>query len=88
MQCFNHSDRNAVGLCKVCSKGLCHDCVTDLGHGLACKDKHEAEAEGINMIITKNAKMYKSTGWNMLLGPSLYLFMCAVVSLAASSSAS
>lgn len=47
MLCFNHPDRSAVGVCKACGRGLCPDCVTDLGHGLACRGVHE---EAVNVL--------------------------------------
>jgi len=37
MRCFTHQDKEAVGLCKACHKGICVDCAADLGHSLACK---------------------------------------------------
>ena len=37
MNCFNHIDIPAVGLCKSCRKGLCSDCIHDLKRGVACK---------------------------------------------------
>jgi hypothetical protein len=27
MNCFTHETKNAVGICKQCNKGLCHECV-------------------------------------------------------------
>ena len=27
MHCFNHKSNNAIGICKNCQKGLCHDCI-------------------------------------------------------------
>jgi hypothetical protein len=27
MNCFTHSQRPAVGMCAICQRGLCHDCV-------------------------------------------------------------
>ncbi len=28
MNCYNHTDRNAVGICPTCHKGICHECGT------------------------------------------------------------
>jgi len=55
MNCFYHQDITAVGLCKACSKGLCPDCAADLGHGIACRGKHEQRAEEIEYLISKNS---------------------------------
>jgi len=81
MNCFYHPDKPAIGVCKSCSKGLCQDCVTDLGHGLACKNKHEAEVNNLNMIITKNYKVFSSAHKNTLLAPLFYIFVGSVFSV-------
>ena len=47
MNCFNHPGVPAVGICKVCQKGLCIECAVDLEHGIACK-KHRGEVEMLN----------------------------------------
>ncbi len=54
MNCFNHSERPAVGLCKSCGKALCKDCISEVPHGLACKDACEDRVKFINCIIDSN----------------------------------
>lgn len=80
MNCFYHPERNAVGTCKVCSKGLCIECAADLGHSLACKDKHETEANSINKMITMNVKAHEEAPKNLLIMPAFFVFMGAVIS--------
>lgn len=80
MNCFNHNNNPAVGVCKCCYRGLCRECASDLGHGIACKGKHETEVTSINMIIENNAKVYVSAAKNSSLTPILYLFMGFVFS--------
>ena len=46
MKCFYHQDRDAVGVCKSCERGVCSECAVDLGKGLACKDRCEDDANG------------------------------------------
>jgi len=76
MHCFNHPDRMAIGTCKACCKGLCTECAIDLGHGLACKDRHEATVETYNSIVTRNATVYSAAqkGGSLLL-PAFFAFM-------------
>lgn len=74
MKCFNHNEIDATGQCKHCYKGLCSDCVTDLGHGLACKNMHETEVEGINDLISNSAKSYSSSKNSVFLS-NLYLLL-------------
>ena len=44
MRCFYHTDREAVGTCRACSKGLCPECAVDLDVALGCKGRHEVLA--------------------------------------------
>jgi hypothetical protein len=44
MRCFTHHDREAVGICCVCGKGLCPDCAVDLGHAICCRGACEQQA--------------------------------------------
>ena len=78
MQCFNHEDRSAVGLCKACGKGLCRECAADLGHGLACKGVHEDKVTSLNQITTKSAEIYDAAPKNALIAPVFVLIMGAV----------
>lgn len=80
MNCFYHQEVPAVGICKSCSKGLCAECASDLGHGIACKGKHEEKVEAVNMIIEKNTKVYGSASKNSIISPIFYLFMGFVFS--------
>ena len=43
MNCFNHRDTTAVGVCKACGKALCSDCLAEVEGGLACKDNCESK---------------------------------------------
>ena len=61
MNCFNHPDVPAVGMCKACQKGLCMECAVDLGHGIACKN-HREEVEMLNFFqFYKLAPMFLTT---------------------------
>lgn len=74
MHCFNHLDTPAVGICRACSKGLCKDCATDLGHSLACKDKHIEVVESLNRLVTKNTEIQTINTKNRYLMPVFYGF--------------
>ncbi len=81
MKCFNHHDADAIGQCKHCSKGLCTECVTDLGNGLACKDVHEEEVELLNSLIENNKKAYSQTTKSVFVS-NLYLLLIGVLFVA------
>ncbi|MBL1435881.1 MAG: hypothetical protein COB08_006745 [Rhodobacteraceae bacterium] len=78
MNCFYHPDASAVGVCKACSKGLCPECAADLGHGIACKNKHEQRVEDLEFIISKNTKALRAAKKNPLIGVLFFGFMGAV----------
>lgn len=78
MLCFNHPEKEAVGICKACQRGLCSECATDLGHGLACKGKHEDQVNTLEMIISQSAKIYAVTPKTRNAAPLFYGFMGGV----------
>jgi len=57
MKCFYHQQRDAVGSCKSCGKGLCPECAVDLGKGLACRGRCEEDVRGVIGLIDRNIKM-------------------------------
>lgn len=74
MKCYNH-DVEAVGVCKHCQRGVCKECSTDMGHGLACKGMHEEDVEAINSLIDNNKKAFSSGPKATLFGPAFNVFM-------------
>lgn len=52
MNCFNHPDIPAVGICKYCQRGLCKDCAIDSGCGIACK-YHQENVRTLTNIQTE-----------------------------------
>lgn len=36
MQCYRHSDSEAVAVCRHCGKAACPECSEDTGQGIAC----------------------------------------------------
>ncbi len=38
MKCFNHHDRDAFGICSVCGKGLCLECMEKVNDIITCKN--------------------------------------------------
>lgn len=37
MKCYNHHDRDAFGICRVCGKGLCLECMDSDSTDVRCK---------------------------------------------------
>lgn len=36
MKCFNHSDSEAVAVCKACGRAVCPECLQESENGIAC----------------------------------------------------
>ncbi|MBI5643854.1 MAG: hypothetical protein HY954_10320 [Deltaproteobacteria bacterium] len=79
MNCYQHRDSPAVGICKNCNKGLCHECAEDAGNGLACKGLCVDEVRQINTVIERNKRIY-GIGTKSVLPPTallIYFFFAA-----------
>ena len=57
MRCFYHQDKDAVGGCKSCGKGLCVECAVDLGKGLACRGRCEEDVRAVVELVDRNIKL-------------------------------
>lgn len=57
MKCFYHQNRDAIGTCKSCNKGLCPECAVDLGKGLACHKLCEDDVKAVIGLIEQNIKL-------------------------------
>ena len=57
MRCFYHQDKEAVGTCKLCGKGVCPECAVDLTKGLACRGRCETDAQAIIQLIDRNIQL-------------------------------
>jgi hypothetical protein len=78
MNCFNHLHSSAVGICRVCSRGLCLECAVDLSHSLSCKGEHEERASNANEVSLRSIKILKVTKKSMFLGP-IFFGVCGSV---------
>ena len=61
MRCFIHSELNGVAVCKACGRGLCHDCIAEVGTSVACRDRCEAAVARQNDIIERSQSVYPKT---------------------------
>ena len=78
MRCYNHSDRDANGICRACGKGLCTECAVDLGFGLSCRGEHEQRVAATDAMVTRAARVQDSAAWAKYLGPGFFGF-CGLV---------
>jgi hypothetical protein len=56
VNCFNHAEKPAIGVCKSCGKGLCGDCLTERPNGIACKGSCEQRVDLLNRITDSDAE--------------------------------
>ena len=45
MRCYYHPEKDAIGLCSSCHRGLCASCVKAIGRSLACPGLCEQDVE-------------------------------------------
>ena len=60
MRCYNHHDKEAVGVCRFCGRGLCPGCATEVEKAVACRDRCEAEVATI-LSLNRNALQFART---------------------------
>src|SRR5262245_36948140 len=75
MRCFNHNDRESVGTCKSCSKGLCAECAVDLGHGLACRGEHARRVEEFELMVSRASRVQETARGAKYVVPAFLGFM-------------
>lgn len=80
MKCFNHSEKEAIAICKNCNKGLCRECAVEVDNGIACKDKCEEEVIFLNQMLQKNKGIYNKTAQSLYTACFIYLAMGVVFS--------
>ena len=78
MKCFNHADRDAVGICKSCGKGICHECLVEIPDAIACKTEScERRARLCVQIVDNNFALISKS--NQLVGrQGLFLLLFGV----------
>jgi hypothetical protein len=61
MVCYYHPDRQAVGTCKHCQRGICSECSTLVNDTLACKDRHEDQVRASDLALRRNVALYQGS---------------------------
>jgi D-arabinose 1-dehydrogenase-like Zn-dependent alcohol dehydrogenase len=78
VRCYNHSDRDAIGICRACNKGLCTECAVDLGFALSCRGEHEQRVAATDAMVARAARVQDSAAWAKYAGPAFFGF-CGIV---------
>jgi hypothetical protein len=79
MNCFNHAESAAVGMCKHCCKGVCSVCVVDTGDGLACEGKCAEHVRTLNRLISNNMNATNAFKFGRFLLPVFFISMGGVL---------
>ncbi len=58
MECYYHSSKQAVGLCRSCNKAVCRDCAKIIPKGLACCDECVVDAQELIEMNERGKKLY------------------------------
>jgi hypothetical protein len=74
MRCYNHSDRDAVGSCRACSKGLCVECAVDSEYGLSCRGEHEQLVAATGRMVARTVRAQNARGARYI-GPAFCGFL-------------
>ncbi len=61
MRCFYHREKEAVGICKSCNRGICGDCASEIPDGIACLDRCESLAMELSALISRNSRFSANT---------------------------
>ncbi len=62
MKCYHHQDKDAIGLCKSCHKGVCIDCSDLVDGSIACKETCMEDVAALNYMVERGKKVYKNLG--------------------------
>ena|SRR6266446_2205750 len=62
MNCYNHQERPAVGMCMNCGRGLCPDCVKRVVGRTSCAGSCAEELREINVGL-RGATKNSGAGW-------------------------
>lgn len=68
MQCYNHQERPAVGICTGCNKGVCRECCVEVDGALSHKGECEEKVRIMRELLKrahasygKHSQAYKYT---------------------------
>ena len=75
MKCYYHQGQDAVGVCRHCLKGICRECATDFGDGIACVNKCEEKAKATARLISTNIHAQQGLKFGKFIGPSFAILM-------------
>jgi sulfite exporter TauE/SafE len=79
MVCYYHFDQPAIGVCKHCHRGLCHECATLIEDSFACKDHHEDQVGDLNLMAERGILNARRMGAGYTRNAIYYFLVGALV---------
>ena len=76
MKCFTHETIDALAVCRSCGRGLCRDCITEVGLSCSCKGGCEKVVATMNDLLERDRTKYQ-----MLFRVGIIFGMIAVAGL-------
>ncbi len=80
MKCYNHPEIDAVALCKSCARGLCHECISEVGTSISCKNRCEADVAAVSELLQRGRTAYQKTS-NTYLRSGIFILLLGAVFL-------
>ena len=78
MKCFHHHEKDAIGICKACSKGICPECAAEVGLSLACNATCVEEVAALDAQIQKARITLSAQKKNRMFMPALFMVLGSV----------
>jgi len=78
VHCYTHPAADAIGICRACSRGLCAQCVVDLGHSISCQGQCEKKAEILHSMIAQHEVIIRTSRRNRFFGPAFFTLLGGV----------
>ena len=81
MKCYVHTNTDAVGLCSVCARGLCADCVTEARRKLTCRGQCEERAHLLLKVEDAHVEFIEKTRQALSINRKMYYGVAAFLCL-------
>lgn len=82
MKCYNHSTKEAVGVCKQCGRAICHDCIAREVRSIACKERCEQHVERLDGFLERSVfKPFNATFVGSLIVSIMLIFLGYIISI-------
>ena len=82
MKCYNHPDRDAVGVCTVCGRGVCQDESLSIGGRLYCKADAERLIGTSPTTPLTQQEPVKKTSWKAYAAGGIFFLFVVIFVLA------